>query len=197
MSAEKTISQKRKNSDKLTTNDSPNKEQSNQGETRPKVRRRYISESKTSDGNDDVYDRDFDWTGSMVVDVKKAISLMNEYPDFLEDVVDAREYYWRRKSGIYGRDFNIIWRKVKDQIEALPKDSSTEVPTGVSMSLDVGVDETNNITQGSSRWDSLWKTDAELFSFGDWDSINLRSKHAAEEIEETEGDGIDHCSLML
>eukprot|EP00547_Thalassionema_nitzschioides_P009222 CAMPEP_0194225594 /NCGR_PEP_ID=MMETSP0156-20130528/39956_1 /TAXON_ID=33649 /ORGANISM="Thalassionema nitzschioides, Strain L26-B" /LENGTH=604 /DNA_ID=CAMNT_0038957605 /DNA_START=40 /DNA_END=1854 /DNA_ORIENTATION=+ len=193
----KTSSQKRKNSDNHTIHASlPDKEQSHQGSPKlPRVKRRYITESKISE--DDEYDDDFDWVGSMVTDVMEALSMVKKYPKFFKDVLDSREYYWRRKSGIYGRDFNTIWGKVKEQINVPLNESSTRTPTGSGLTIDIDVDEETKGSQQTSRWDSLWKPDATLFSFGDWDSVELRSKQEEEETEEMEDGDMDTSNLML
>jgi len=184
LSAEQTGSKKRKNIGKPSTTASVSAvEQPNHAQ--PKVRRRYISESKMSE--DDIYDDGFDWVGLMVADVKKAFSIMEEYPDFSQDVFDSREYYWKRKSGIYGRDFEVIWSKVKDQIKVPnTKRSSTHVQSESSAMVDVDIDEANVGTQSRNHWDYLWKPDAAFFTFNDWDTVALRSKQGAEETEEAD-----------
>jgi hypothetical protein len=146
-----------------------------------RVRRRYISESKT---DDDFYDDDFDWLGTMIPDVEKALSLAKKDGHDLNEIMEARRYYWRRRSGIYGSDFLGLWDKVREKVasdlvpQVVPQEKSAREPGGnvvIEFNVEDGADRSE--FSGKNKWANMWKNSAaSLFEFGDWDSSQIVMK---------------------
>ena len=147
------------------------------------VRRRYISESKV---DDDFYPDDFDWLGTMTSDVETSLSLAKKVGIDASVVLDARRYYWRRRSGIYGSDFVQLWDQVnkKFAMDRAPQDDVGLSESDCAISIEHYVDEDVDHSElpGNNKWANLSTESSSLFQFGDWDSETQVQKRGAQDV---------------
>ncbi|KAI2513853.1 hypothetical protein MHU86_636 [Fragilaria crotonensis] len=147
------------------------------------VRRRYLSESKV---DDDFYPDDFDWLGTITSDVENALSLAKKFGSDPNEVLEARRFYWRRRSGIYGSDFVQIWDKVSKRFatDLFPQGDDNLSVSDCAIIIEHHVDEDVDYSElhGNNKWANLSNESSPLFQFGDWDSETQVMKRGAQDI---------------
>jgi PHD-finger len=150
------------------------------------IQRRYISESKC---DDNTFPDDFDWVGVMKDDLQKAFNLLKSGNTEMDQIIEARRYFWRKKSGIYGSDFATIWNEVCTSFnKEHPRETSLNIEKEIDqqdVTIDYSVTDDNDNDKNTlqqqvdNKWGSLWTEDAEPFRFDKWDSITFANANTS------------------